>query len=51
MTCFYPIGYFEFIRIIIVRYGGNIWHKNTHYWGTCPLTALGTGLSLRFVSD
>lgn len=26
-------------------------NKNTHYCGTCPLTALGTGLSLRFVSD
>lgn len=27
-----------------------IW-KDTYYGGTCPLTALGTGLSLRFVSD
>lgn len=41
----------EFIKTVIVRSGGKTCCLNTHYWGTCPLTALGTGLSLRFVSD
>lgn len=26
-------------------------NHNTYYWGTCPFTALGTGLSLRPVND